>query len=169
MSDRRFAKQIQIQNCVKCTRRTSTLNVDSNSDSHPKVKYTILIVYDMAQSATQKRTQFGKELFWEKPSADPQHPVFPRELSENCELGSQEDTLIRDLFNANMQDPEIQKMLLRETLEPPQVLLLAINKELGQRNQIQISNTQPAAHVNAISPQRPFRHSNQRPSTLNST
>ena len=32
-----------------------------------------------------------------------------RELSENCELGNQEDTLIRDLFMANMQDPEYQR------------------------------------------------------------
>ena len=43
-----------------------------------------------------------------------------RELSENCDLGDQEDTLIRDLFIANMQDTEIQRELLRETLEPPQ-------------------------------------------------
>ena len=61
-----------------------------------------------------------------------------KELSENCELGSQEDTLIRDLFIANMQDPEIQRELLRETLEPAQALRLAIDMELGQRNQLQI-------------------------------
>ena len=35
-----------------------------------------------------------------------------KELSENCDLGNQEDTLIRDLFIANMQDPEIQRELL---------------------------------------------------------
>ena len=79
-----------------------------------------------------------------------------KELSENCELGDQEDTLIRDLFIVNMQDPEIQRELLRETLEPPQALPLAINMELGQRNQLQISNTQPASHVNAIIPQKNF-------------
>ena len=28
-------------------------------------------MYDMAQSATQKRTPLGIEPFWEKPSADP--------------------------------------------------------------------------------------------------
>ena len=61
-----------------------------------------------------------------------------KELSENCELGrrTQEDTLIRDLFIANMQDPEIQRELFRETLEPAQALRLAINMELGQRNQL---------------------------------
>ena len=71
MSDRRFVKRIQILNGVKCTRRTSTLNRKSSSDSHCKVKCTILIVYNMAQSATQKRTPLGIEHFREKPSADP--------------------------------------------------------------------------------------------------
>ena len=67
-----------------------------------------------------------------------------KELSENCELGSQEDTLIRDLFIAKMQDPKIQRELLRETLEPAQALRLAINMKLGQKNQQQITNSQPA-------------------------
>ena len=54
-----------------------------------------------------------------------------KELSENCDLGNQEDTVFRDLFIANMQGPEIQIELLRETLEPLQVLRFAINMELG--------------------------------------
>ena len=88
-----------------------------------------------------------------------------KELSDNCDLGDQEDTLIRDLFIANMQDPEIQ----RETLEPPQARRLAINMELGQQNQLQISNTQPVPHVNASIPQRPFCQPNQRPTTSTPT
>ena len=92
-----------------------------------------------------------------------------KELSENCELGSQEDTLIRDLFIANMQDPEIQRELLRETLEPAQALHLAINMELGQRNQPQITNSQPASHVNAVTSQRSFRQPSQRPTTSSFT
>ena len=92
-----------------------------------------------------------------------------KELSENCDLGNQEDTLIRDIFTGNVQDPEIQRELIRETPEQPQALLLAINMELGQRNQIQISNTQPASHVNAIITQRLFHQSNQRPNTSAST
>ena len=39
-----------------------------------------------------------------------------KELFENCELGSQEDTLIRDLFIANMQDPEIQRSYFEKLL-----------------------------------------------------
>ena len=34
-----------------------------------------------------------------------------KEPSENCELGNQEDTLIRNLFIANMQNPEIQRAI----------------------------------------------------------
>ena len=59
-----------------------------------------------------------------------------KELSENCNLGNQEDSFIGDLVIANMQDPEIQRELLRETLEPAQALRLAIIIELGQRNQL---------------------------------
>ena len=92
-----------------------------------------------------------------------------KELSENCELGSQEDTLIRDLFIANMQDPEIQREFLRETLEPAQALPLAINMELGQRNQLQITNSQPASHVNTVTSQRSFRQPSQRPTTSSFT
>ena len=91
-----------------------------------------------------------------------------KEFSENCELGSQEDTLVRDFFIANMRDPEIQRELLRESLEPLRALRLAINVKLGQRNQLQISNTQTASHFNAIIPQRILRQSNQRPNTSTS-
>ena len=58
--------------------------------------------------------------------------------------------------------------LLRETLEPPQALGLAINMELG-RNQLQISNTQHASHFNAIIPQRPFCQPNQQPTNSTPT
>ena len=92
-----------------------------------------------------------------------------KELSENCELGSQEDTLIRDLIIANMLDPEIQRELLRETLEPAQALRLAINMELGQRNQLKITNSQPAPQVNAVISQRPSRPPRQWPTTSSFT
>ena len=92
-----------------------------------------------------------------------------KEYSDKCDFGNQGDTLIRDLFIANMQDPEIQRQLLRETHEPAQALRLAIIIELGQQNQLQIWNTQPASHFNAVIPQRTFRQPNQRPATSNST
>ena len=68
-----------------------------------------------------------------------------------------------------MQDPEIQRELLRETLETAQALRLAIKIELGQRNQLQITNSQPATHVNAVTSQRSFRQPSQRPTTSSFT
>ena len=38
--------------------------------------------------------------------------------AEFCQLGALEDGLLRDIFTANMNDPEIQKELLKVTLEP---------------------------------------------------
>ena len=61
-----------------------------------------------------------------------------------------------------MQDTEIQRELLRETVEPAQALRLAISMEPVQRNQFQFLSNQPSLHVNAITPQRPFRNPNQR-------
>ena len=87
-----------------------------------------------------------------------------KEMSVNCQLGNQEDTLIiiRDLFIADMQDSETQKELLKETVEPAHALRLAINMELGQWNQLQITNSQSTLQVNAMILQRQFRNSNRR-------
>ena len=52
-----------------------------------------------------------------------------KELSEMCKFGNQENSLIRDFFIANMQDLEIEKELLKETVELAEVLRLVINKE----------------------------------------
>ncbi|XP_075239367.1 uncharacterized protein LOC142334924 [Convolutriloba macropyga] len=61
-----------------------------------------------------------------------------KELAENCKFENKEETLIRDVFITNLVDPEIQKELLKETVEPRQALELAINMELGMLNQHQI-------------------------------
>ena len=37
-----------------------------------------------------------------------------RELSLNCDLGSHKESIIRDVFIANMQDGEIQRELLKK-------------------------------------------------------
>ena len=41
-----------------------------------------------------------------------------RSLAEFCQLGALEDDLLRDIFTANMTHPEIQKELLKVTLDP---------------------------------------------------
>ena len=61
-----------------------------------------------------------------------------KELAENCDFENKEETLIRYVFIRNLIDPEIQKQLLKQTIEPRQALELAINMELAMRNQHQI-------------------------------
>ena len=61
------------------------------------------------------------------------------ELAENCNLGSEETTLIRDAFILNMLDRETQKELLKETVEPPKALEIAIQMEMGAQNQQKIN------------------------------
>ena len=76
-----------------------------------------------------------------------------KELAENCDFENKEETLIRDVFITNLIDPEIQKELLKQTVEPRQALDLAINMELGMRNQHQIQQHNKIvvpANVNAV-------------------
>ena len=61
------------------------------------------------------------------------------ELAENCNLGSEETTLIRDAFILNMLDHETQKELLKETVDPPKALEIAIQMEMGAQNQQKIN------------------------------
>ena len=62
-----------------------------------------------------------------------------KELSENCDLGEKADTIIRDVFIANMQNEDIQKELLKETVEPDKALAIAINIEMGTLNQLKMN------------------------------
>ena len=61
----------------------------------------------------------------------------PKELAENCDIENKEKTSMMDVFIANPTDPEIQNELHEQMVEPRQ-LELAINMELGMRNQHQI-------------------------------
>ena len=76
-----------------------------------------------------------------------------KELVENCDFENKEETLIRDVFITNPMDPDIQKELLKQTVEPRQALELAVNMELGMRNQHQIQQHNKfviPANVNAV-------------------
>ena len=61
------------------------------------------------------------------------------EQAENCSLGSEETTLIRDAFILNMIDHETQKELLKETVEPSKALEIAIQMGMGAQNQQNIN------------------------------
>ena len=80
-----------------------------------------------------------------------------RSLAEFCQLGALEDDLLRDIFTANMTDPEIQKELLKVTLEPEKALELAISIELGARSQlaIQAKHTSDPSMVSIVGRSEP--------------
>ena len=76
-----------------------------------------------------------------------------RELSLNCDLGSDEDSIIRDVFIANMQDGEIQRELLKETRTAKKALGIAMNIEMGTQNQLNISGSPASTTTNEITSQ----------------
>ena len=57
----------------------------------------------------------------------------------NCYLGSHEDSIIRHVFIANMQDGEIQREPFKETRTAKKALEGAMNFEMGIQNQVKIS------------------------------
>ena len=73
-----------------------------------------------------------------------------RELSLNCDLGSHEESIIRDVFIANMQDGEIQRELLKETREPKKALEVAISIEMRIQTQLKISGTPTTNSTNEV-------------------
>ena len=73
-----------------------------------------------------------------------------RELSLNCDLGSHEESIIRDVFIANMQDGEIQMELLKETRTAKKALEVAMNIEMGIQIQLKISGTSAHSTTNEI-------------------
>ena len=73
-----------------------------------------------------------------------------RELSLNCDIGSHEESIIRDVFIANMQDDEIQKELLKETRTAKKALENAMNIEMGIQNQLKLSGTSAQTTTNEI-------------------
>ena len=92
-----------------------------------------------------------------------------KELSENCDLGEKGDTIIRDVFIANMQNEDIQKELLKETVEPEKALAIAVNIEMGTLNKLKMNanKTELKSTVNQV--QR-MRIANATPfSTMNTT
>ena len=44
-----------------------------------------------------------------------------KELAENCDLENRDEVIIRDIFFANMLDDDIQRELLRDTVDPERV------------------------------------------------
>ena len=77
-----------------------------------------------------------------------------KELAENCDFESREEVIIRDIFITNMLDDDIQRELLRDTVDPERALRIAVNMEMGHQNQQRISsnnnNSAAGSTINAI-------------------
>ena len=72
------------------------------------------------------------------------------ELSLNCDLGSHEESIIRDVFIANMQVGEIQRELLKETRTAKKAPKIAMSIEMGLQNQLRISGISAPTITNEI-------------------
>ena len=79
-----------------------------------------------------------------------------KELAENCDFENREEVIIRDIVIANMLDDDIQRELLRDTVDPEGALSIAVNMEIGHQNQHWISsnnnnnNSATGSAINAI-------------------
>ena len=73
-----------------------------------------------------------------------------QELSLNCDLGSHEESIICDVFIANMQDGEIQRELLKQTRTAKKSLEIAMNIERVIQNQLKISGISSQLTTNEI-------------------
>ena len=82
-----------------------------------------------------------------------------KELAENCDFENREEVIIREIFITNMLDDDIQRGLLRDTVDPESALSVAVNMETGHQNQQRISSNNGAtgSTVNAIKSFNRFR------------
>ena len=68
-----------------------------------------------------------------------QFHIALRSLAGFCQLRALENDLLRDIFTANMTDQEIQKELLKVTLDPEKPFELDIIVGLGAQSQLATS------------------------------
>ena len=84
-----------------------------------------------------------------------------KELAENCDFENREEVVIRDIFIKNMLDDDIQRELLRDTVDPERALSIGENMEVGHQNQQRVSskNNNSAANntINTIQSYSRFR------------
>ena len=82
-----------------------------------------------------------------------------KELAENCNFKNCEEVIIRDIFITNMLDDDIQREILRDTVDPERALSIAVNIEMGHQKQQRISSNNGAtgSTVNAIQSFNRFR------------
>ena len=67
-----------------------------------------------------------------------------KELAENCDFENREEVIIRDVFMTNMLDDDIQRELLRDTVDPERAVSIAVNMEMSHQYQQRISSNNGA-------------------------
>ena len=81
------------------------------------------------------------------------HSVL-NELTENCDFENREEVIIGDIFITNMLDDDIQREILRDTVEREKALRIAVNMEMVHQNPQRISynnnNFNSSSAINAI-------------------
>ena len=75
------------------------------------------IAYDLYVffSRKQKKRETVEQLY-----------IILKELAENCDFKNREEVIIKDIFITNMLDDDIQRELLRDTVEPERTLSIAL-------------------------------------------
>ena len=80
--------------------------------------------------------------------------IILKELAENIDFENREEGIIRDIFITNMLDDDIQRELLRDTVDPERAVSIAVNMEMGHQNQQRISsnnnNSASGSTINSI-------------------
>ena len=57
-----------------------------------------------------------------------------KELAENCDFENREEVLIRYIFITNMLDDNIQRELLRDTVDSERSLIIVVDMNIGHQN-----------------------------------
>ena len=89
-----------------------------------------------------------------------------KELEENCDFENRDEVIIRDILITNMLDEDIQRELLRDTVDSERALSIAKNMQMGHQNQQRISsnnnNSATGSTINAVQSFNRFRGANAR-------
>ena len=63
-----------------------------------------------------------------------------RELAENCNFEMREEDKLRDIFRTNKLGDDVQRELLRDTVDLERALSIRVNMGIGHQNQQRISS-----------------------------
>ena len=89
-----------------------------------------------------------------------------KDLAEKCDFENREEAIVRDIFITNKLNENIQREILRDTVDPERAISIAVNMEVGHKNQQRISsnnnhnNSATGSAIKAIQSFNGFRGAN---------